>query len=70
MENGPQYLEARGWEQSGSPDNWVRSDATYKEANTGISTLSAYHLQQKIDKGELLIKGGKHYTVGQHPQKD
>jgi hypothetical protein len=36
------YLSANGWEQSWSDDNWVRSDALNKEANTGTDTEYAF----------------------------
>jgi hypothetical protein len=36
------FLQKNGWEQSWGEDNWVRSDATNKEANTGIPTEQAY----------------------------
>jgi hypothetical protein len=38
------FLLNNGWEKSWSEDNWVRSDAKNKEANTGIPTDSAYRL--------------------------
>jgi hypothetical protein len=38
------FLKENGWEQSWGDDNWVRSDAENKEANTGISTDQAYRL--------------------------
>ncbi|MFN9903082.1 MAG: hypothetical protein ACK55Z_30790, partial [bacterium] len=38
------YLLSNGWEQSWSDDNWVRSNSTNKEANTGISTEAAFNL--------------------------
>jgi hypothetical protein len=37
------YLKANGWEMSWSDNNWVRSNATNKEANTGISTEAAFN---------------------------
>jgi DNA polymerase elongation subunit (family B) len=40
--NKEQYLLSNGWEKSWSDDNWVRSDAKNKEANTGIPTDVAY----------------------------
>ena len=42
--NKEQYLLSNGWEKSWSEDNWVRSDAKNKEANTGIPTDLAYRL--------------------------
>jgi len=36
------FLLNNGWEKSWSDDNWVRSDAKNKEANTGIPTDVAY----------------------------
>ena len=42
--NKEQYLLSNGWEKSWSEDNWVRSDAKNKEANTGIPTDFAYRL--------------------------
>jgi hypothetical protein len=44
-----EYLKSRGWETSWSDDNWVRSEAKNKEANTGIDTHSAYYYQYGID---------------------
>jgi len=38
------FLLSNGWEKSWSDDNWVRSDAKNKEANTGIPTDLAYKL--------------------------
>jgi hypothetical protein len=38
------FLLKNGWEKSWSDDNWVRSDAENKEANTGIPTDVAYRL--------------------------
>jgi DNA polymerase elongation subunit (family B) len=38
------FLLKNGWEKSWSDDNWVRSDAENKEANTGIPTDIAYRL--------------------------
>jgi hypothetical protein len=38
------FLLNNGWEKSWSEDNWVRSDAKNKEANTGIPTDLAYRL--------------------------
>ena len=38
------FLQKNGWEQSWGEDNWVRSDATNKEANTGIPTERAYEI--------------------------
>ncbi len=38
------FLLKNGWEMSWSDDNWVRSDAKNKEANTGIPTDMAYRL--------------------------
>lgn len=37
------FLKANGWEQSWDNDNWVRSDAANKEANTGIDTDHAFN---------------------------
>lgn len=36
-------LRENGWEESWDHDNWVRSDAKNKEANTGIPMIFAYH---------------------------
>ena len=44
-----EYLKSRGWETSWSDDNWVRSEAKNKEANTGIDTDLAYYYQYGID---------------------
>jgi hypothetical protein len=38
------FLQKNGWEQSWGEDNWVRSDATNKEANTGRPTDLAYQI--------------------------
>jgi len=38
------FLQKNGWEQSWGDDNWVRSNATNKEANTGIPTEQAYQI--------------------------
>ena len=38
------FLLNNGWEKSWGEDNWVRSDAKNKEANTGIPTDLAYKL--------------------------
>jgi hypothetical protein len=38
------FLQKNGWEQSWDDDNWVRSNATNKEANTGIPTERAYQI--------------------------
>lgn len=38
------FLLENGWEMSWSDDNWVRSDAKYREANNGISTDGAYSI--------------------------
>lgn len=43
------YLESKGWEKSWSDDNWVRSNAKNREANTGIDTLSAFYYQYRVD---------------------
>jgi hypothetical protein len=48
------YLKANGWEMSWSDDNWVRSDATNKEANTGMSTEAAFNF--------IVPKVGGQYT--------
>lgn len=37
-----EFLLKNGWEQSWSNDNWVRSDAINKEANTGTDTKIAF----------------------------
>ena len=42
--NKEQFLLNNGWEKSWSDNNWVRSDAKNKEANTGIPTDLAYRL--------------------------
>lgn len=39
-----EYLKANGWEQSWADDNWVRSNAENKEANTGVDTDYAFSL--------------------------
>jgi hypothetical protein len=42
LEQKREFLKVNGWEQSWDDDNWVREDALNKEANTGISTDSAF----------------------------
>lgn len=43
------YLSANGWEMSWSDDNWVKSNALNKEANTGTSTEAAFrHIAPKV----------------------
>jgi hypothetical protein len=49
------YLKENGWEQSWGDDNWVRSDAENREANTGIPTDVAYRIESS-DKTESLIQ--------------
>jgi hypothetical protein len=49
LEDMREYLKANGWEQSWSDDNWVRSEAKNKEANTGIDTKYAYAYQYKVN---------------------
>jgi hypothetical protein len=51
IEEKRNYLKSHGGEQSWSEDNWVRSDARNKEANTGSDTESAYYYQYGIDAG-------------------
>lgn len=41
-------LEQNGWEKSWGDDNWVKSKAKNKEANTGITTKAAYNRVMKI----------------------
>jgi hypothetical protein len=48
-EEKAKYLEERGWQKSWSDDNWVRSNALNKEANTGIDTNSAFYYQYGVD---------------------
>ena len=43
------YLEETGWERSWSDDNWVRSTAKNREANTGITTDAAFYIQYGMD---------------------
>ena len=38
------FLLENGWEMSWSDDNWVRSDAKNREANTGMRTDDAYSI--------------------------
>jgi hypothetical protein len=42
IEEKRKHLEANGWEMSWSDDNWVKSDAVNREANTGLSTEQAF----------------------------
>jgi len=48
-EEKSKYLEKTGWQKSWSDDNWVRSNALNKEANTGIDTNSAFYYQYGVD---------------------
>ncbi len=41
------FLKQNGWEQSWSDDNWVMSNASNKEANTGLDTESAFNYVTK-----------------------
>jgi hypothetical protein len=49
------FLLKNGWEKSWSEDNWVRSDAKNKEANTGIPTDVAYRFANS-DTMESAVK--------------
>jgi len=49
------FLLKNGWEKSWSEDNWVRSDAKNKEANTGIPTDIAYRFAN-ADTTESAVK--------------
>lgn len=46
-------LNENGWEVSWDDDNWVKSSSRNKEANTGISTKSAYTRVMKILQKKL-----------------
>ena len=72
------YLKNNGWEQSWDNDNWVRSDAEYKEANTGTTTDNAFFIcianpvvlsdvLQKTLRYMVTNKGGK---IVKHNKKD
>lgn len=50
IEEKRKFLRENGWEMSWSDDNWVRSDAANKEANTGISTAAAYASMFPVSK--------------------
>jgi hypothetical protein len=42
LEEKREYLQNNGWQMSWSDDNWVRCDASNKEANTGLTTEQAF----------------------------
>ena len=44
LEQKREFLKVNGWQQSWGDDNWVKKDALNKEANTGISTESAFKI--------------------------
>lgn len=48
-EEKAKYLKENGWELSWSDDNWVRSNAIYKEANNGTTTESAFYYQYGVN---------------------
>jgi DNA polymerase elongation subunit (family B) len=48
------FLQKNGWEQSWGEDNWVRSDTTNKEANTGIPTERAYQIAISDTAGSVV----------------
>ncbi len=41
-----EFLLKNGWEQSWSDDNWVRAEASNKEANTGLPTEKAFEISR------------------------
>ena len=47
IEEKKKYLEANGWQMSWSDDNWVKSNAVSREANTGLSTEQAFKITVK-----------------------
>jgi hypothetical protein len=47
-----EYLRKNGWEESWSLDNWVKSDAKNKEANTGLDTNTAFRFA--VSKSSVL----------------
>ena len=49
IEEKREFLKSNGWEQSWAIDNWVRSNASSKEAYNGIDTHSAYYRQYGMD---------------------
>lgn len=56
IEQKRKHLETNGWEMSWSDNNWVKSNAINKEANTGLSTEQAFNY---IVKKESLIEKTK-----------
>ena len=44
IEDKAEFLRQHGWEQAWDLDNWVRTDAVNKEANTGLSTEEAFFI--------------------------
>ncbi len=49
------FLRDNGWETSWGEDNWVRSDAKNKEANTGTTLEAAYNYVRRYGNGNTLM---------------
>lgn len=58
-------IEKCGWERSWSEDNWVRSNARNKEANTGIPTESVMRIIRENQEGYGIFfdQKGDSYSV-------
>ena len=57
-------LLENGWEESWDEDNWVRSDAANKEANTGIPLESAYAYEMRRKYPEEIVVDGHMSVTG------
>ena len=76
-----EHLKKNGWEQSWSDDNWVKSSATNKEANTGITTEHAFRYTvgqestfrkvqlQKVNRYYISKKGCKMVKINDKDQR-
>ena len=67
-----EYLINNGWEQSWGADNWVKSNAANKEANTGIPTDSAFNIVIQKENGTIthqLPKIIRYYMTNNHPDR-
>lgn len=62
-EDKARILRENGWEESWGDDNWVRSDSTHKEANTGVPLETAYnHLMRQRYPEEVAPAGSMTVT--------
>jgi hypothetical protein len=63
-----EYLKANGWEMSWSDDNWVKSTAINKEANTGMDTEYAFKItikKESVIQKTNLQKINRYYISNQ-----